>query len=418
MIFKPLSIAIGLRYTRAKQRNRFISFISLASIVGIALGIIVLITVLSVINGFDEQIRNRFFAIAPQITVLTGEDIAKTWPQLAQTVQHVSAVKGEAPFASGQGMLMSGEELHGVSLIGVLPQEEKKVSDLSAQVVAGNLSSLQPGSYHLMMGKTLAKNLGLNVGDTVNFFIAENSDEGAGLPQFNYQNFTLTALFSSSAGFGFEQVLAYANMADVESVFKPGERVNGLHVKIQNLYQAAMVSQKIQSLLPNNYFVTNWAEQSGSFFQTLAMQKSMLFMILLMIIAIAVFNLVSTLIMVVNEKRADIAIMRTLGATPMMIMNTFIAQGAIIGLVGTTIGLIGGLLLAANITHIVNGVQTFFHVQLISASVYFVNYLPSKIMFKDVWVVCAIAFGLSIIAAIYPALVAFHTEPAEALKYD
>lgn len=418
MLFKPLSFAIGLRYTRAKRRNQFISFISLASIVGIALGVMVLITVLSVINGFDQQIRNRFFAIAPEITVLTGKDISNSWPQLVSRLRQLPQIKGQAPFVSGQGMIMSGEQLHGINLLGILPQEEKKISSLSAEVVAGNLSSLTPGSFNLMMGKTLAKNLGLQVGDTVSFFMAENSDSNDYLPQFTYQDFTLTSLFSSSAGFGFEDVLVYANMADAESVFKPGERISGLHVKVQNLYEAALISKKVQSLLPTDYVVTNWTEQSGNFFETLSMQKSMLFIILLMIVAIAVFNLVSTLIMVVNEKRADIAIMRTLGAPPIMIMNTFIAQGAIIGFIGTIIGLLAGLLLAANITSIVDFIQKILHVQLISASVYFVNYLPSKIMFSDVIKICGIAFGLAIVAAIYPALIAFKTEPAEALRYE
>lgn len=418
MIFKPLSLAIALRYTRAKRRNQFISFISLASILGIALGIIVLITVLSVINGFDEQIQKRFFAIAPQVSVITAKDISTSWPQLANQLRRVPQIKEQAPFVSGQGMVLSGEQLHGINLLGVIPKEEKKISGLAAQVVEGSFSSLTPGSFHIMLGKTLAEKLGLKIGDTISMFITEGGGDEDELPQFTYQDFILSALYSSSAGFGFEDVLAYANMADVQTLFKPGDRVSGLHIKIQNLYSAALVSKDIQALLSTDYYVTNWTEQSGSFFETLSMQKSMLFIILLMIVAIAVFNLVSTLIMVVNEKRAEIAIMRTLGAPPKMIMNTFIAQGAVIGLIGTIIGLIGGLLLAANVTAIVDGIQKLFHVQFISASVYYVNYLPSKILWSDVIKICVIAFGLSVIAAIYPALIAFKTEPAEALRYE
>jgi len=415
-MIKPLSLYIGLRYTRAKRRNRFISFISLASIIGIALGIIVLITVLSVINGFDEQISNRFFAIAPQVTVISDQDIAKSWPKLADNLKQLAEVRGVAPFINGQGMILNDSSLRGINVVGILPNQEAQVSQLGRQVVAGSIQSLTPGSFNLMIGKTLAKQLDLNVGDSVSVFVAQQS-EGL-LPRFDYQRFTVSAIFSSSQGFGFDQVLAYTNLADAQTLLAETPRWNGLHVKLANLYQAGLVSQQLRILLPENMTVSDWTQQFGNFFQTLAMQKTMLFVILLFIIAIAAFNLISTLIMVVNEKRADIAILRTLGATPLTIMNTFIVQGALIGLVGTIIGLIGGILLALNITGIVNAIQHAFHVQLISESVYFVNYLPSKLMFKDVVKVCIIAFGLSVLATIYPALLAFRTQPAEVLRYE
>lgn len=414
---KPLALYLGLRYTRARRRNRFVSFISLASIIGIAIGITVLITVLSVINGFDEQIRNRFFAIAPQVTISSSADISQSWPQLLQTLKRSSQVQAGAPFVSGQGMVQSGDVVRGVSISGILPDQEAQVSQLGAQVIAGNIHSLTPNSFNLMVGKTLAKQLNLQIGDSVNVFVVQGKDN-SDLPQLDYQPFTISAIFSSSQGFGFDQLLVYANLADVRQVLSNTQRWNGVHVKLADLFQAGMVNGELQSLLPANYSVTDWTQQFGSFFQTLAMQKTMLFVILLFIVAIAVFNLISTLIMVVNEKRADIAILRTLGATPGEIMGAFMVQGAVLGLLGTICGLIAGLLLASNITALVNGIQHLFHVQLISESVYFVNFLPSKIMLRDVLEVCVVAFGLSVLATIYPALLAFRTQPAEVLRYE
>lgn len=416
-MIRPLALYIGLRYTRAKRRNRFISFISLASIIGIALGITVLITVLSVINGFDEQIRDRFFAIAPQVTISSTQDITQSWPQLAEKLRRTSQVQAAAPFVNGQGMVLNGNTLRGVNVLGILPDQEARISQLGKQVVAGDIHSLTPGSFNVMIGKALAKQLDLQMGDAVSIFVVQGDNDGL-LPRFDYQRFTVSAIFSSSQGFGFDQVLVYANLADAQHLLTETQRWNGVHLKIANLFQAGLVNQQLQEILPSDYTVTDWTQQFGSFFQTLAMQKTMLFVILLFIVAIAVFNLISTLIMVVNEKRADIAILRTLGATPSTIMATFIVQGAIIGLVGTVCGLIGGVLLALNVTAIVNAIQHIFHVQLISESVYFVNFLPSKIMFTDVAQVCAVAFGLSVLATIYPALIAFRTQPAEVLRYE
>ncbi len=415
-MIRPLVLFIGLRYTRAKRRSRFVSFISLASIIGIALGITVLITVLSVINGFDEQIRNHFFAIAPQLTVTSTEDISQSWPQWAQRVLKNPQVAAAAPFLNGQSMVLNGNVLRGVNVVGIIPQEQARISQLPQQVIAGNIDTLKPNSFNLMIGKSLAKQMDLQLGDSVSLFVAERDDDM--LPHFDYQRFTISAIFTSSKGFGFDQYLVYANMADAQTLLTQSERWNGLYLKLNNLYQAGTVNQELRKVLPPEYSVSDWTQQFGSFFQTLAMQKTMLFVILLFIVAIAIFNLVSTLIMVVNEKRADIAILRTLGATPFTIMSTFIVQGALIGLMGTLLGLLGGILLSLNVTAIANGIQQLFKVQLISESVYFVNYLPSHIQFSDVWQVCAIAFSLSVLATIYPALIAFRTQPAEVLRYE
>lgn len=414
---KPLALYIGLRYTRAKRRSRFVSFISMASILGIAIGLTVLITVLSVINGFDEQIRLRFFAIAPQVTILSNRDIQSIWPQMAARLRQVPQVQASAPFVSGQGMILNQGVMRGINVIGIIPGDEIHISQLSKQVTAGNINSLQPGSMNIMIGKTLAEQLDLQTGDEVSIFTAQSSAMEMS-PDFNYQTFKVSAIFTASQGFGFDQVLAYTNLSDAENLFSQSEHASGLHLKLTDLYQAALVNQQLRQLLSDDYFVSDWTQQFGNFFQTLAMQKTMLFVILLFIIAIAAFNLVSTLILVVNEKRADIAILRTLGATPSLIMNTFLVQGALIGCAGTVLGLIGGVLLSLSITSIADWIQHIFHVQLIAESVYFVNYLPSKIMAGDIIQAGLIAFGLSVLAAAYPALIAFRTQPAEALRYE
>ena len=384
---------------------------------GIALGVAALITVLSVMNGFDEQIRNRFFAIAPQVTIISSGDIHSSWPGLANTIKHLTSVKGISPFVSGQGMLINQNSMHGVNVLGILPTEEAYTSAIAQQVVSGNLNNLNSGSFHLALGKTLAEKLKVNVGDGINLFTAQTITTPLGLLP-RYRRFMVSAIFSSAGNFGFEQGLVYIHLDDAQKLFLPGHYYSGLHIKLTDLYQASQVSQALHSLLPKQYVISNWIEEAGSFFQTLAINKNMLFFILILIIAIAAFNLISALNMGVNEKRADIAILRTLGATPFAIMSTFVFQGTLIGFIGTFFGLIGGLVLAWNVTAVGNALQHALHVQLIPASVYFVDYLPSKIIISDLLQVCGIAICLSILSTIYPASVAFCTSPAKALRYD
>lgn len=416
-MMRPLALFIGLRYTRAKRRNHFISFISLASMLGIALGVTVLITVLSVMNGFDYQIRSRFFAIFPQVTILSSTNIEKTRQKLSKKVMTLPEVLNTAPYVSGQGILISGDQVNGVQVLGISPQKEVKVSKLGGAITKGTLQSLQPGKFNMVLGATLAENLGLKIGDKVNLFTPQvNITLVGNFPR--YRQFTISGIFHTSEGFGFDTSYAYINIEDATKLFPSGVGVSGLHVKLKNLYMAEPVSLEIQKLLPPGYAVTNWTAQAGAFFQALAMEKTMLFIILLLIVAVAVFNLVSTLVMVVHDKRADIAILRTLGASPTTIMMTFIIQGAIVGLVGTILGLIGGVILSLHITALANAIQNIFHVQLISAKVFFIDYLASRIEVLDVVKVCFAALGLSLLATIYPASIAFRTQPAEALRYE
>jgi len=384
---------------------------------GIALGVMVLIIVLSVMNGFDYQIRQRFFSIAPEVTVLTGQSILSNWQKTSRKLIRLPEVSGVAPYVSGKGMLIRQGEIEGVQAIGIEPGVESAVSQIARKMKAGSINSLQPGKYRLVIGLALAEQLGLQVGDQVNLLTPQVSVTLAGIfPR--YRRFTVSGIFHTGAGFGFESGVVYMNMHDAARLFSTGQAISGFHVKLHNLYQAPLVTEMIQKMLPRFYSVTNWTRQFGAFFQALAMEKTMLFVILLLIVAVAVFNLISTLVMVVNDKRADIAILRTLGASPGMIMRTIMVQGAIIGVVGTLIGLLLGLLLAMHVTEITNAIQNFFGVQFLKSSVYFIDFLPSRIQLGDVLKVCCIAFGLSIAATLYPAWLAFRTQPAEALRYE
>lgn len=413
---KPLSFIIGLRYTRAKRRNHFVSFISLASLLGIALGVMVLITVLSVMNGFDHQIRERFFAITPQVTVVTDQNIANTWPELVRDVKTVHAVADAAPYVTGNGMVMKGTQFAGVTLMGILPSEESRVSSLQNHIVAGSLQSLQPGKFNIVIGQGLAETLHLQVGDRITILTPQSTVTLVGIVP-RYKTFTITGVFHTTGGL-YDAGQLFVNMQDAEALFLPGQRQSGVHIRLHDLYQAAFVTQQLQTVLSPDYAITNWTIQFGSFFQALAMEKTMLFVILLLIIAVAAFNLVSMLVMAVNEKRADIAILRTLGARPRTIMMTFMVQGTVVGFLGTMLGLILGLLLASHVTGIADELQRLFHVQFVRSDVYFINFLPSKIELSDVIEVCVSSMLCSVLATIYPAILAFKTEPADALRYE
>lgn len=413
---KPLSLIIGLRYTRAKRRNHFISFISLASLLGIALGVTVLITVLSVMNGFNQQIRERFFAITPAVTVTTGENISAAWPNLVRTAKTLPDVVDAAPYVSGNGMIMKGTQFAGVTLMGISPALEAGVSNLKNHLVRGNLSDLRKGEFNAVIGKGLADMLGLVVGDTMSVFTPQTNITLMGVfPRFKI--FHVVGIYHTTGGL-YDAGLIFVNRQDAQVLFLNGQRMSGVHIRLHDLYDAPRVSQQLEQILTPEYSVTNWTIQFGAFFEALAMEKTMLFVILLLIVAVAAFNLVSTLVMVVNDKRADIAILRTLGARPRTIMLTFVVQGAVIGLWGILLGLVGGLVLASNVTRIANYIQDVFHIQFVRSSVFFINFVPSRISAHDVIAVCLATFAFSLLATIYPAILAFRTQPAEALRYE
>lgn len=414
-MFKPLAIYIGLRYTRAKKRNHFVSFISLSSMLGIGLGVMVLITVLSVMNGFDLEIHKRFFGMAPEITVSGSNGKISNWSKLEKELKATPGVKAIAPYVGGQGLLTRDGQVLPIVLTGVVPAQEEAITHLQDKLLAGDVANLK--HFGIILGRGLADSLGVMIGDKVTIMIPQATVTPAGMiPRF--KRFTVAGVFSAGSGFNFDTKLAFINLEDAQKLMQLGNDITGLKMKIANIYAAPAMSEKLAAKLGEDYEIGNWTQQFGAFFQAVKMEKTMMFLILLLIIAVAAFNLVSSLVMVVNDKQSEIAILRTIGATPSTILWIFIVQGMMVGLIGTLLGLIGGLILASNATSIVNALQSFFNTQILSSNIYFVDYLPSKILLSDLWQVCAMAMIMSFVATIYPAWRASKTVIAEALHYE
>jgi lipoprotein-releasing system permease protein len=416
-MFRPVAIFIGLRYTRAKRRNHFISFISLMSMLGLALGVLVLITVLSVMNGFDREIKKRVFSMVSPITVSSFANFIGDWQDVEKIVLSLPSVTAVAPYVEGQVLLTNNNVVQPALMRGIIPEQEKKITELADKMTQGNLSALVPGSFGIVLGEELASRLDVLVGDKVTVVTPQFSLSPAGVvPRF--KRFTVTGIFHAGNGFGFDMMLAFINLGDAQKLFELKQAVTGIHVNIKNVYAAEQVTAQLANLMAPTARIMNWTEQFGAFFNAISLEKTMMFFILLLIIAVAVFNLVCTLVMVVNEKESDIAILRTVGATPRMIMAIFVVQGATIGVVGTLVGIIGGIALALNVTELVKWIEHIFHAQFLSSSVYFINYLPSELQWSDVIRISGAALGLSLLATLYPAWRASKTEPVEALRYE
>lgn len=416
-MFRPIALYIGLRYTRAKRANHFISFISLSSMLGIALGVTVLITVLSVMNGFDQQIRERVMAMAPQVTVSTLSQKMPDWKTMQQNVLKDPQVIDAEPFVSGQGLLQNAGISQPVVMNGVSPSQQSRLTDISHKMVQGSFDALRPGRFGIVLGYDLALNLGLRVGDKVLLMIPQASVTPVGvLPRL--RRFDVVGIFHVGKGFGFDDHLAFINLKDAQVLYQLGSAVSGLRLKVSNFYAAPRIASRLASNLPEGYIVGNWTQTFGALFHAIQLEKTMMFLILMLIIAVAAFNLVSSLVMTVADKRADIAILRTFGATPRTILAIFMVQGTIVGFVGTFLGVLGGIVLSLNATRLVNWIQSVFHVQLLSSNIYFVDYLPSRLQGSDVWHICLAALVMSLLATIYPAWRASRTQPAQALRYE
>jgi lipoprotein-releasing system permease protein len=415
-MFKPMELYVGLRYTRAKRRNHFISFISLTSILGIALGVTALITVLSVMNGFEKELRARILGMAAHATITGIGGTLADWPAVAEVAARHTGVVGVAPYISAEAMLTHGEAVRGAVVRGVLPEEEPRVSEIVQSMTAGSLESLKDGSYGIILGKDLAQNLGVTMGDRVTLVAPEVRVTPAGvLPRL--RRFTVVGIFEVGM-YEYDAALAFINLADAARLFRLGDEVSGVRLKLGDMYQAPRVSRELTRELPGSYWVTDWTQHHVNFFRAIKTEKTVMFVILALIVAVAAFNIVSTLIMVVTDKESDIAILRTLGAAPASIMGIFIVQGSVIGVVGTLLGAAGGVALALNVETIVPAIESVLGVKFLSPDVYYISDLPSDMQWVDVVRISLVALLLSLVATLYPAWRASRTQPADALRYE
>ena len=412
----PLELFIGLRYTRAKRRNHFISFISLASMLGTALGVTALITVLSVMNGFGEELRSRILSVAAHVTVTGyGGDLAD-WHLVQEKAAVNEEVLGSAPYVLAQGLLTHQSKSSGVMVRGILPAEEASVSSLGENMKGGKLDDLVAGEYRIILGQELALSLGVWIGNKITLMAPQASVTAAGiLPRM--KRFTVVGVFEAGM-YEYDSGLVLLHMADAKKLYKFGDKVSGLRLKLDEIDAAPLFSLGLEKQLGSSYRVRNWTQEHVSFFRALKIEKNVMFVILMLIVAVAAFNLVSTLVMVVTDKQADIAILRTLGMSPGNIMSVFVYQGTIIGFIGTLLGLAGGIALALNVSTIVGAIEGFFQVQFMPADLYYISGFPSRLDWHDVSVIGVLSFVMSMLATLYPAWRASRTLPAEALRYE
>lgn len=418
-MIKPFSLFIGLRYSNLRKRDHFISFISLVSIIGIALGIMVMITVMSVMNGFTKEIRTRILSVTPHLTVSSFTRELKDWQTLQTRIQSHPEYAASTPFIDGQGMFIEGQEMIGVGIRGILPDQIEQVFPLHSAMIAGKASDLKPGEFGMVLGVGLANKLGVQLGDKLTLVIPEVTYTIAGAtPRFK----TVKVVGVFEVGYLYDQNYAFLHMADAAKLFKMHEGVSGLQLKLKDPFQSPAVvrdlNQSLSQLYHNQYVIIDWTMANGTYFSAVKTEKTMMFFTLLLILTIAVFNLVSTLVMVVTDKKGDIALLRTLGASTQKIMAIFVAQGAMIGGIGTLLGIILGTALSLNVTRIVGAIEKLFNVQFLSKEVYFISFLPSDLHRSDVILISSCAFGLSLVATLWPAWRAAQIEPAKALRQD
>jgi lipoprotein-releasing system permease protein len=413
---KPYELFIGLRYTRAKRRNHFISFISLISMLGIALGVAALIVVLSVMNGFQDELRSRILGVAAHIEITGFDNTLANWQQVAAQSRKVSEVQAAAPFVTGQGLLANDQAVQGVVVRGILPEAEDSVADIGRKMRMGKLGALRPGEWGIVLGTDLARSLGVQMGDKVTLITPQGQVTPAGMVP-RLKQFTVVGLFQIGM-YEYDSGLALIAMQDAQKLFRTGDRVSGVRLKLDDLYRAPQVAAKLTTILTGDYYIRDWTQSHSNFFRAVQMEKRVMFVILLLIVAVAAFNIVSTLVMVVTDKQADIAILRTLGASPLSIMKIFMVQGAVIGVIGTALGLVSGILLALNIGVVVPFIEHTFGVQFLSADVYQISEVPSQLDWHDVTVIGLVSLALSWLATIYPSWRASRTNPAEALRYE
>lgn len=415
-MFRPFFLFVGTRYTNFKRRDHFITFISIVSMLGIAIGVTVLITVLSVMNGFTKEIRARILSVTPHIMVTGGfGQPLQDWQALSkQLVKHRDVIAA-GPYVDGQGMLTRGKEVRGVMIKGIDPTTIEDVFPVKHTLQKGSIEALAPGQFGIVLGSYLAKVLGVGVGDSVTLIVPDVTVSLAGATP-RLKRLTVVGIFE--VGYVYDSGFAFMNLEDAAKIFKTQGGVTGIQLRLDDPFAAPRIARELYRELEGYYPVIDWTLLNSAYFSAVKMEKTMMFFTLIMILAIAVFNLISTLVMVVTDKRADIGVLRALGASHRDIMSIFISQGAIIGFIGTVLGVVCGILFSLNVTQLVAAIESVFSVKFLSADVYFISFLPSHLQYSDVIVIALSAMVLSLLATIHPAWRAANVQPAEALRHE
>ena len=407
---------IGLRYTRAKRRNHFISFISLISMCGIALGVAALIVVLSVMNGFQKELRTRILGVASHVQISGPGGELGAWQQAADQAAQHPQVRAAAPYVAAQGMLSFDQTVRGALVRGILPDAEEKVADFNQYMRGGSMQVLKPGEFGIVLGAELARALQVFTGDKVTLIAPQGLVTPAAiLPRL--KQFKVVGLFEAGM-YEYDSGLALVHLADAQALYRMEDRVSGVRLKLDDLFAAPRVARELLSRVEGDVRIADWTRSHANFFRAVQIEKNVMFIILLLIVAVAAFNIVSTLVMAVTDKESDIAILRTLGASPGSIMQVFIVQGALIGVIGMALGLAGGIALALNIDVVVPAIERLFNTQFLAKEVYYISELPSDLQWRDVGVITAVSFVLTLLATLYPSWRASRVNPAEALRYE
>jgi len=413
---QPYELFIGLRYSRAKRRNHFVSVISLTSIVGMALGITVLISVMSVMNGFQKEIRERILGVVSHVQISGIGSRLADWRKVAEEAKKHPQVVAAAPYISEQALLSFEQAVKGTVVRGILPEYENQVVDLGTHMKSGQLSSLRPGEFGIVLGVDLARALGVMVGDKLLLIAPQGQVTPAGiLPRL--KQFSVTGIFEVGH-YEYDAGLALIHLEDAQKLYRMDHQVSGVRLRLKDLYQAPQVAHELADMLSVDAYISDWTRINANFYRAVQIEKRMMFFVVILIVAVAAFNIVSTLVMAVTDKQSEIAILRTLGAPPGSIMKIFIVQGTLIGVIGTLLGLAGGIALALNIDIVVPFIEHLIGVKFLAKDVYYISELPSEVQFMDVAVIAVVSFALCLLATLYPSWRAARVDPAEALRYE
>lgn len=416
VMLKPYEVAIGLRYLRSKNKNRFVSFISLTSVFGIAIAVAVLIIVMSVMNGFEHEVRDRILTVVSHGAITGWAGRLDDWEEVRDIAEAHPETTSVARFVSGQGMLVGQNDIKGVEIRGIHPESEKKTSAFDQLMEEGGIDSLDPGTYRMVIGRGLADRLDVSVGDKLILLVSRGVITPAGLVP-RMRRFEVSGIFNAGM-YEYDTGLVLINVKDAARLFELGDAVSGMRLAVREPMRASTTVREIAKNLDRDVFITDWTRQHANFFRSIQLTKSIIFIILLMVIAVAAFNIVSTLVMVVREKISEIAILRTLGASPAGILGIFVSQGAAIGLIGTSIGVAVGIGVSVNLTWIVAGLERILGFRFLAPDIYFISDFPSRIESRDVIEIALIAIFLGFASTVLPAWRAATMAPAEALRHD